>query len=203
MYQHKYSKYKLKMINLNNQNGGTDIFNNILFIHNTFGYDNLISILKSGILKLGSKVDEKQRKLSGGIPMDEIYMNIYFKDLKNLPSPCGLIFSSKLLEDYDVTINAGWKGKKFVEIKKNDKKKKNKINKVKKFLKNPKKILSEKLTNILPGIMTHEVLFFEDIPIKDYLIGITDCGYTDKQKKEIQNIIKKNNLNVDFTYDLE
>lgn len=53
---------------------------------------------------------------------------------------------------------------------------------------------------MLPDIMLHEVIFTEDIQIKDYLIGITDCGYTDKQKKEIQNIIKKNNLNVDFVY---
>lgn len=127
MYHHKYSKYKLKIIDLIVQKGGTNILNNILFVHNTFGYDNLISILKSGMLNLGSKVDKKHRKLSGGIPMDEIYMNIYFKDLKNLSSPCGLIFSSKLLDDYSFTVNAGWRGKKLVIIKKKRKyKKKNK-----------------------------------------------------------------------------
>jgi hypothetical protein len=182
------------------QNNCNTLMDNIVFIHNTFGYDNLISILESGVLKLGSKVDKNQRKLSGGKPMDEIYMNLYFKNLKNLDSPCGLVFSSKLLKDYDITINAGWRGRTIIEIKKIDevKEKEEKIISVKKFFENPKSILPENLVEILPKFMLHEVLFFDDIPIKDYLVGITDCGFTDEEKKNISKTLDKNKLCIDL-----
>jgi hypothetical protein len=200
MYNYKYNKYISKMDNLI---GGDKFLDNILFVHNTFGYDNLISILKSGVLKLGSKVEKERRKLSGGEPMDEIYMNIYFKDLKNLDNLYGLIFSSKLLIDYDLSVNAGWRGKTIAEIKKRDKmkEKKRKIKLVRKFLRNPKKILPEKVVEISSKIILHEVLFFEDIPLKDYLIGITNCGFTEEENNNIRKILEENKMNnVKFFY---
>jgi hypothetical protein len=177
-----------------------NFYDNINFFHNTFGYDNLISILESRVLKLGSNVEKKRRKLSGGEPMDAIYMNIYFKDLKNLDSVCGLIFSSKLIKDYKLIVNAGWQGQPIVEITNSDKIK-NKIKIIRKFLKNPKKILPENLVNSLPKFMLHEVLFFENIPIKDYLIGIANCGFTKKEMKNIEHVLEKNNMsNVKIFY---
>ena len=189
MYSYKHNKYLYK----NNMIGGDDFFNNISFVHNPYSYENLISILKSGTLKMGSDVDKKKRNLSGGEPMDEIYMNIYFKDNQNPHDLHGLVFSSQLLKDYDLTINAGWRGIKIVDIKKNDnnKIKKEKINRVKKFLNDPTKILPKTLVNISPYIMLHEVLFFENIPIKKYLVGINNCGFDKKQNMKIKNILKK------------
>ncbi len=203
MYNHKCQKYISK---INNLMGGA-IFDNIVFIHNTFDYYNLISILESGVLKKGSDVDEKRRKLSGGEPMDEIYMNIYFKDLENLDNLCGLVFSSKLLIDYDIVVKAGWRGKILVDIKKDDVKKIKikKIKKVRKFLRNPKKILPEKVVDMLTKTksrtMIHEVLFFENIKIKDYLIGITNCGFSEDENNNIRKIIEEKNMNkVKFFY---
>ena len=181
----------------------TALMDNVVFVHNTFGNDNLISILESGVLKLGSKVNENQRKLSGGKPMDEIYMSMYFKDLKNLDITCGLVFSSKLLKDYDLIVNAGWRGKTIINSKKTDEieEKEEKINCAKNYFENPISILPENLVGILPKLMLHEVLFFEDIPIKDYLIGITDCGFTKEESEKIQNILQKNDLHIDFFYE--
>lgn len=189
---YKYQKYKYK----NNQNGGKLNNNNFTFVHNTFGHDNLVSILKSGVIKLGSDVEKERRKLSGGIPMDNIYMNINFDDLNNLSNICGLIFSSKLPDDYDITINAGWGNKKIVKIKSNDspKKKNNKLQKVKDYLKNPSSLLSQKLVELLPDNMNHEVLFSKEIYISKYLICISLCGSTKKEIKNIKKIIKEQKL---------
>jgi hypothetical protein len=203
-YKYKYNKYNNKMDNLESQDGGGNKFmENITFIHNTFGYDNLLSILESGVLKLGSKVEKERRKLSGGKPMDNIYMSMYFKDIKNLDEKCGLVFSSNLMNDFDMEINAGWRGKTIVEIKKDDimKEKKNKIRSVKNFLENPGTILAKNLVDILPKVMMHEVLFFDDIPIEKYLIGIYDCGFSKKEKNDILKILKEKKMNVDILYE--
>lgn len=92
MYKDKYIKYNLKMTGSAYKN------NKFFFVHNTFGYDNLIEILKSGVLKKGADVSQEKRKLSGGIPKNNIYMSIYFEDLVEQYLPCGLVFSSQILE---------------------------------------------------------------------------------------------------------
>jgi hypothetical protein len=49
--------------------------------------------------------------------------------------------------------------------------------------------------------MLHEVLFFEDIPIKDYLVGITNCGFTEEENDNIKKILDENKMNdVKFFY---
>lgn len=215
MYNQKYNKYVKKIENIDKnhisiinsiQNGGDKFIDNILFNHNTFGFDNIIPILKSGFLKKGSEVAKKRRKLSGGIPQNEIYMNIYFKDIKNLDFMPGLIFSSKLLLDYDLTINIGWTSRELVIIKKEDtvKEKKKKIRYARKYFKNQKKYLNEQLYESYRNNkgMSHQVLFYENIPLKDYLIGITNVGYDANQIKEIRDILDRKHLdNVIFPYE--
>ncbi len=49
--------------------------------------------------------------------------------------------------------------------------------------------------------MMHEILFFEDIQIEKYLIGIYDCGFNKKEKNKILKVLKEKKLNVDFLYE--
>ncbi len=173
--------------------------NEFFFVHNTFGYNNLIDILKSGILKKGSEMPEEKRKLSGGIPKDNIYMSIYFENLPEQYLPCGLVFSSRILNDYDITINAGWGGNEICSISHKDSKKIKikKINKIKNFIKNPEKILEPLRAKTLKNnIMLHEVLLYENIPLDKYLVKINNCGFTDEEMEEIKNIISEKKLNV-------
>jgi hypothetical protein len=173
--------------------------NNFFFVHNTFGYDNLIDILSSGILKKGSDVEQNKRKLSGGIPLDNIFMNIYFENMEKQYEPCGLIFSSNILNEYNISVNAGWGGKEICSINYTDETyiKNNKLDEIKDFIMNPEKILNPNLVKLLTNnIMLHEVLFFENIPLDKYLIKIIICGFTDTQKNEIKKIIKNKQFNV-------
>ena len=131
--------------------------------------------------------------------MNNVYMSIYFEDIEEQNKPCGLVFSSQILDDYDISVNAGWRGKEICSIKHGDKQKikKNKINKIKKFIKNPEKILNKELLKYIKNsIMLHEVLFYENIPLDKYLVRIDNCGYTKEQIEEIKKIIKEKRLNV-------
>lgn len=78
-----------------------------LFIHHT---KNIKFVLKSGCLLKGSYLDKNQRKLSGGEPQNYIFMNIYFSNIYEkieIIKP-SLVFSSKLLNDYDISFNNSW-----------------------------------------------------------------------------------------------
>lgn len=192
MYKNKYTKYKLKMI-------GSAQNKNFYFVHNTFGYDNLIEILKCGVLKIGAELSEEQRRLSGGIPKNYIYMSIFFEDIKEQYIPCGLVFSSNILDDYDIVVNVGWNGNELCSISHKDTKKDKmkKIKKIKNFIKNPEKILPPQRAKMLKNnIMLHEVLFDKNIFLDKYLVKINDCGFTDKQIKEIKKIVCEKKLNV-------
>lgn len=103
------------------------------------------------------------------------------------------------LNDYDMTVNAGWGGNEICSIShKDSKKEKNKkIKKIKNFIKNPEKILAPLRAKMLKNnIMLHEVLFYKNIPLDKYLVRINNCGFTDKQMEEIKKIIGDKKLNV-------
>ena len=189
-YYDKYLKYKKKYLELKITQNGGNYNDNFIFSHNTTTFDNLLEILKSGEIKISSLVDEKRRIRTGENLHNFIYGNIYFYDIKNMThfQDYTLLLSPTLLEDYDIKINKGWTGKQLVYIKNNNstKTKNNKLNKVKSWLKNPID-LSEILRSDTSGFMLHEVLFYKNIPIKKYLVGII-CNQCDESKL---NQIKK------------
>lgn len=190
----KYIKYKTKYIQLkyNHFIGGSK--DDFFFIHDTFNFDNLISILKDNQIKLSSLVDKDRRFRSKDDNMNYIYGTIYFKSLNNLSHIPNftLILSHKLLDDYKIIINKGWTGSQLITINLDDspKKKYKKLKFLKSWLKNPKGFPS---TLIDPsGLMMHEVLFEKNIPIDKYLIGITCNQCSQEQLNEIKKYTKVN-----------
>ena len=193
-YYKKYIKYKTKYLQIKtiNQKGGNK--DKFFFVYNTTKYDNLLNILKTGVLKISSKVSKKRRFRTSG-KVDNIYGSIYFKDLENLSHlpDYSILLSEKLLEDYDIRFNKGWTGNEIISINKDDKEseKYNKLEKVKEFLKDPKDF-PEKLKEPT-GLMMHEAVFNKDIPIKEYLIGIV-CNSCSEE--EINKIKKYTNVKI-------
>ena len=81
-YKHKYIKYKKKYSHLKKL---LHIPYHFYFIHSTMCYNNLLDVLKSGILYPGKFVKPEQRQFCGeNTPSDHIYMNIYFEDIHNI-----------------------------------------------------------------------------------------------------------------------
>jgi hypothetical protein len=193
MFKYKFDKYQQK---INIIGGKKKKITNFYFLHNTFGIDNLLEILDSGILKLGSEVEEEKRRLSGGEPMEKIFMNIYFPDLKNIQTSVGLIFSHKLFYDYDLQIDAGWGNKKILEIQKSDSKNsKNKaLDKIKNYIADPGTILAPHLVKLLTDILSHQIIFFKQIPIKKYLVAICYGNASNDIIKQIKETVEKNKL---------
>jgi len=194
-YYYKYIKYKTKYLSIKNdkliQEGGKN--NKYYFIHNTTNYDNLISILKTGEIKISSQVEKERRKRTSG-NVNFIFGTMYLKSLNNLTHmpDYTLILSEKLLDDYEIRFNKGWTGNELTTIKldDNNKDKKNKLSIVKRFIKNPKD-LPEKLRDPT-GLMIHEVLFSKNIPLDKYLLGITCNNCTNEQINEIKKYTSVN-----------
>lgn len=157
--------------------------NKFYLLHGTKSEKSLIRILKDGYLLSGQKVDKKYR-FHGGEEneLNEIFFNIYFDDIKNLDIvfPFTLIFKSDLLKNQDFVFNKGWGYQVAYEqfLKSDDNKIfKNKIKKIKKFLKDPN--LPPTLKNN-SGIFHHELHTHKKINIKKFLIGII-CYTNDKK----------------------
>lgn len=195
MYDYKYQKYKKKI----NQLGGKK--ENFYFIHDTNGYAGMTSILKSGEMKLGSEVSAKQRKWTGGLSYDNIFMTICFPEIQKIKFYLGLVFSQQLFYDYDLRVDAGWGNEPLVNVEKNEtnKEKNKKLNKIKKYLKNPGSVLSKQVLDVLPDNWLNQVLFNERIPIDKYLVAIVGyCSHNnkkyDKESNKIKELLKKKNL---------
>lgn len=207
LYYTKYIKYKYKYLTLKAENNlkksnMTDKTYpyDFYFVHMMFGTENIIPILKDGIMKPGKDLPERRRHLSKYDPLKYIYANIYFEDLKNLyannipflPSP-GLILNPDLIKKQNIIFNKGW----FVSPRddsiyfdKNDTTDvlNKKLNDVKDFLKNPKP-LSEYVPYV--PIMTHEILFENPIPLKNNLLAITCSGCPSSEITKIKKALKK------------
>lgn len=192
MYRYKYNKYSEKI----EQIGGKK--EKFYFIHNPMGYSNMIEILKSGEMKLGSEVSKRRRKMSGMEVFGSIFTTIYFPELKNIKHWPGLVFSQDLFYDYDLHVDAGWGNKDLVDIKKDDSKKdKDKaLKKIKKYLKNPTSVLETKILAALGDFMMTQALFNKRIPLDKYLVAI--CGYcnfdNNKDSDKVKNLLKKKEL---------
>lgn len=197
-YYKKYLKYKKKYLKLKNEKQlQREIHHNknskswmsipFYFIHGT-SFENLLMILDDEYLKPGKSVPQKCIRL-GGYPLDCIFSRIYFEEVKNISTYFGnsLILSPEILNDHNVGFNEGWSAgpdKKTLMLNKNDTNDilVDKLVKIKNFLQ--KKSVNESGD---PEVMDQEVLFFDQISLKKYLLGIVcyECDKTnlDKIKK--------------------
>lgn len=213
-YYQKYLKYKQKYLDLQNDirhnktilTGGANC--GFFFMHGTKNFDNLLSILDDEYIFLGKDVDEKYRFLSGSeTESDEIYMSIYFKDIDNIKHFLGitLILDCKLIYDRDLVFQEGWYGSNPIYFSKNDNKKtfNAKFKHMHDFLENP--ITVPQKIREFSGLMDHQVLTSEPIPLKKYLRGIAlniqenDDTYK-RDLKKIKNKIKQKNYDVKIYY---
>jgi hypothetical protein len=175
----KYNEiYKILKLEFNQNGGnrkGNNKMNNVYIIHRFIELDSLIKILKSGKIKK----DPKNNK--GFNPMSQrvVFLNGYSPKIKNITSDSQmLILSDKILEDFDVYFNHGWKGgigPSSIKINNNKQ--------LLKELKNPK--INKKLLKLTKGMeyMRHEIMIDNDVDINKYLVGII-------VEKDKENIIK-------------
>lgn len=178
---YKYKKYKTKYLNLKNKLKHDQHYD-FYFVHSTATFENLLNILKTGVLSPGKDLEPEQRKLCGEDATNFVFTNIYFEDVKNLTHAIdfSLLFHPKIMYQNGFYFNKGWEAglcDKTIYVDGVDKTiTKQKINQIKEFLKNPidvPEIIRE------TGFMNHEVLFDHPISLKHgNLIGIV-CNYCD------------------------
>jgi hypothetical protein len=214
-YINKINKEKDKCNKLINKLYGDSFY----FMHIT-RLSNLKSILKNGILKISSNVNN----INYGDSLYEndkkppyLYCQIVFDDMKELnkdrdySSIYSLLLHPKILFDNNAIFNKQWEGfpikknqatkhiMESININKNDNYE-NKIKNIKKI----KNIIKEKLIENKLHEEKHEFIFTKDIKIKNYLIGIL---YNKHYKEDIQivnNILKKYGYNnIPIYYDIK
>jgi len=184
--------------------------NNFYFIHGTKDTNSILSIINEGVIKPGKYVPVKRRLHGGDEPLDYIYTVAYFEDIHNLSHiwDYAIILSPILLRKYNVVFNKGWQGSPWINsiyfniIDSENYNEQvvidtvetfnNKLNEVIKFIKDPNTL--PKIIQDAPGLMHHEFLFSENIPLKDNIIGIVcnNCSKTNINK--IKNALKKNSF---------
>lgn len=192
-YYEKYIKYKTKYQRMKDN----CIKYNYYFIHGTRDVNNLKSILHDGFIYPGKDVDIKRRFQSGGQPMDDIYANIYFDDLRNLDYvwDYAIILHPQLLYEYNTTFNKAWGGK-FgrIHINKADNNKtiSTKLRHIRNFFKNPNAL--PETFNKFPEYFKHEVVFInpDPIPLMNNLLGIICNKCSQSQIKELHRIARNN-----------
>jgi hypothetical protein len=218
-YKNKYLELK-RTNNTNTKTNTNDIYNDNnrkydFYIYHSMSYQlkgvsypidrKIISVLNSGYIDVGSNVKKSYRTHSGGEPMDYIFGNIYFPDIKNLSflwGDGGVILHPDLIYDRGVIFNKGWQAGPFSVknngfiIDKNDdyKTKRRSLMKIKKWLK-IRKDTNEKLNELLADLMLHEVVFDKKIPIK-YIVGIICSNCPDKDVNKIKRKLKKLNMDI-------
>lgn len=162
------------------------------FIHNTLTLETLEDVLKDGYIKLGKNVKTQHRKLSDS-KLDYVYGQIYFEDLDNIKyfwSP-SIILHPKIMCDIEMEFHRGWgalptKSNHIIRKTDSESKIRNKLNDIRKFLKDPKELPTEIRKSF---VFNHEVVFNKKISIKKYAVGIT-CNFADKKTmNKIKQII--------------
>jgi len=214
-YKNKINKEREKCNKLINKLYGDSFY----FMHIT-RLSNLKTILKEGILKISSNVND----INFGYSLYEndknppyLYCQIVFDDMKVLnkdrdySSTYSLILHPKILFDNNVIFNKQWEGypikkteatkhiMESININKNDNYE-NKIKNIEKI----KHIIKKKLIENKLHEEKHEFIFTKDIKIKEYLIGIL---YNKHYKDDIQlinNILKKYDYtNIPIYFDIK
>lgn len=165
-------------------------------IHGTKDINSILSILKNKKIKIGKNLKIDERKFGGIDPLDYVYANIYFEDLNNLSHlwDFSIILHPKILIDYNGIFNKGWPGhpvKDSIHFNKSDSLKifNKKINDVRKFVKNPESL--PKIVKDSPGLLHHEIIFDQELPIENYIIGIVCNHCPNELLEKIKNNLKK------------
>lgn len=169
----------------------------IHFVHNIWKTKNIKKILEDGVLKTTNEISINKRTLSGDTNTKYLYMNINFEDIDNLhdTNTSALIFDESLAHNYDFIFNTHWNGSPsydsiFVFKDDNIKDKGEKIVKIKEYIENPTFYKNTPMAGKVSGIMTHEILFAKNIPIKNYLVKVKFNGTTTEANK-IKKILKE------------
>lgn len=205
-HYNEYIKWKSKYIELKsvelklekhyNQLAGSKGKYDFYITHGASKLSNLISILSSGKIKLGSDVSKEHRVMSKGKANKYIYTNMYFDDYINQMDnyiDYTIILSPKILEDFDVKFNTGWsdelQSSTLLELKSLDSlaTRKNKLLDAKKFINTT--IKSK------PNIKNHELVFDKPIDISKYILGVTclNCDYENADRFiKIKKMLKRN-----------
>jgi hypothetical protein len=182
---------------LNKMSGGDNHLDEIMdfyFVHSTFSPETMIKILEDGFLRPSEQLHDAKIYMSeGNLPY--IYTNINFADLNNIDvvGGCKFFLSPQLFFDSNTFFNQGWfkyPRNTSIHTKKTEStiKKKRKLRKIKKYLKNPT-FYPKNLTKNA-GYIAHEILFDEMIDLHKYLIGV-ECDFCEtKYVNSIEKIIK-------------
>ncbi|XWV25376.1 hypothetical protein QJ856_gp0388 [Tupanvirus deep ocean] len=203
LYKHKYVKYKTKYLNLKKEINKNQFEHNFYFLHSTTRFENLLDVLKTGVLYPGKYVKRKQRVHYGPDPSEYLYANIYFDDIKNIKKNFfnfTLLLHPKIMNENGFFFNKGWQKHPYrgpdivredaitkkpvkypqtgIEIFGDDSQQEvnQKLKKIHDFLENPD------LPQVFLGseILEHEVLFDHPINLSDNnLIGVI-CYNCDK-----------------------
>lgn len=196
-YFDKYIKYKKKYTELKNTDTNNSKYN-FHFFHMTKNLKNFKNILKTGQIKLGSDISEKDKYLSGYEDEPYVFTNIYFDDLDNLEwfNDFTFIIKPEIINSQPIHFVGGWGGVIIAKMEPSDSEseKLNKINQMKKFIEKP-----YGLPNIVleaPKYLQHEVRFTKPIDIHKYLEGIVISGYKNenelkKKLKYMKKLLKK------------
>lgn len=150
------------------------------FLHATT-LDGMIEILKSGTIKLGNVVSGSQF----GSNCDCIFLSAYFDDIKNIKMTyqMTLLLKPEIIYDYKLSFGKGWGYQpNYVIIKKNDKQLDIKLKKIRTYLKDPD--LPPVLKGL--GVLEHELMIQEEIPLNKYLAGIILFCVKDQKNKVIK-----------------
>lgn len=212
-YRQKYFKYKVKYMELCNKkqlgeslkqigglNNSIDYADSIdedyYVVHSAQNSSNLLEILKSCYIRPGSMIDEGRRIFSGGEPLEYVYGNIQFTDIKNLDriGSVSLILKPKIIKEYGVIFNQGWfksPTDMSIYIHKDDPDlvKDKKILEIKEYVANPTYYKNSPIALSFTGVMAHELLFNEPISLKENLIGILCSGCPKEDLKKIRKVM--------------
>jgi len=217
VYYVKYLKYKRKYIEAKEvarthttmstimntdtitiQGGGKNAasLGGFYIIHNPFNPSNLLSILEDGYIYPGKMVDVKRRVYGGSEPLDYVYSNIYFDDLKNLDilSPIIIILKPDVVYSYNTYFNRGWfmsPSSDSIRIKKSDTKKEKirKLKQIKEYVASPTYYKDSPIADWFTGVLAHELLFDSAISLKHHLLGVVFRGFDDKVTQQVRSVM--------------
>ena len=194
-YKKKYKKYKEKYLSLKKSlHQPNNCVHNYYFIHTT-NWNNLIHILKDGIIYPNKFIDEKFRLLSGH-EQEHVFTNIYFDGvdiIKFLPS-ISIILHPKILYENGLIFNEGWVGgpyqnSLFINTTDSPREINSKLNQIRDFLINP--ISLPEIIRSSRNIITHEVLFDHPIHLDNHNLLAIVCYQCDIiNLNKIKKIIK-------------
>ncbi len=139
---------------------------------------------------LGKDVSNEFRHYGGDAPLDGIFMNIYFEELKNLSHlfSFSLILHPRILDEYESVFYEGWGSFGKIKFDRNDVEKNTKIDKIREFIKNP--ISLPDIVKKSLGHIHHEFIFKEPVKLKDNLLAVVCNSCSDEIIGKIRVALK-------------